>query len=91
MGVFARLLGRSKATQEEAAAAAPQTDTESAAAEAAEAAPAAEATGTTEEGREGAAAEPEAAGAATAEGAEIPKQQSADEVADSEAGEGART
>ncbi|MFE2098388.1 MULTISPECIES: hypothetical protein [unclassified Streptomyces] len=91
MGVFARLLGRSKATQE----AAPdevQTGTESGAAEVvAEADRAAEAKGSAEDGREGEAAEAKATESGAAESAEIPKQQSADAAADSEAGESART
>ncbi|MGW0410576.1 gliding motility protein [Streptomyces collinus] len=62
----------------------------------AEAVGTAEVTGAEAEGPDadapGSAAErPEAAGARPAEGAEIPRQQSADEAADSEAGEDART
>ncbi|MFF2200142.1 hypothetical protein [Streptomyces sp. NPDC058145] len=98
MGVFARLLGRSKAKREASAAevrgeGAPG---EAATPEAVEGAETAEATGSSEDGHEGAAAGAEAAGTSVtedaegAEGAEIPKQQSADEAADSEAGEGAR-
>ncbi|MFF7733877.1 hypothetical protein [Streptomyces sp. NPDC007984] len=93
MGVFARLLRRSKATAETPAAEA-QTDT--AKAGETEAAEAAETKGT--DGAEE-AAEPtaEAAQASTSstssesEGVDIPKQQSTEKAADNEAGEGART
>ncbi|MGW0863159.1 hypothetical protein [Streptomyces sp. NPDC002611] len=93
MGVFARLLRRSKATPEASAAEA-QTDTAKAGSEAEEAAEAPEAKGA--EGAEGAgeAAEASAETAAEAtegEGVDIPKQQSTDKAADNEAGEGART
>jgi hypothetical protein len=111
MGVFARLLRRSKAT-EEASTAETQADIRTAEPAAEEAG---EAKGSTDakaevvtepqaEGRTGAGVA-ETAGAedadgttateavedAAAEGVEIPKQQSADEAADREAGEGART
>ncbi|MEV5802927.1 hypothetical protein [Streptomyces collinus] len=78
------------------------TGTGAAEAEKAELGEAAEAVGTAEvtgpeaevpdaDAPESAAAQPEAAGARSAEGAEIPRQQSADEAVDSEAGENART
>ncbi|MFF7864875.1 hypothetical protein ACFZCT_00235 [Streptomyces qaidamensis] len=89
MGVFARLLRRSKATAETPAAEA-QTDTAKAGPEA-EAAEATEAKGTDGAGE---AAEPagEAAAEVTeSEGVDIPKQQSTEKAADNEAGEGART
>ncbi|WP_053851047.1 hypothetical protein [Streptomyces sp. NRRL B-24085] len=108
MGVFARLLRRSKTT-EEASTAERQADittAEPAAEEAAEAkgSTGAEADASTEAGSEARAEGTGAAGAEgtdgstateavedAAEGVEIPKQQSADEAADHEAGEGART
>ncbi|MEY9994812.1 hypothetical protein ABIE67_006844 [Streptomyces sp. V4I8] len=86
MGVFARIFRRSKAT-EEASTVEAQADTptaEPATEEAAEAKGSAETK--TEDAAEPSAAEPDAD-----DGVEIPKQQSADEAADSEAGEGART
>jgi hypothetical protein len=93
MGVFARLLRKSKAT-EEAATAEAQADTTTAVPTAQETA---EAKGSTE-AEAGAKAEDAvaktaaaAADESTGDGVEIPKQQSAGEVADSEAGEGART
>ncbi|MEU1038757.1 hypothetical protein ACFYP4_00195 [Streptomyces sp. NPDC005551] len=83
MGVFARLLRRSKAAEETSAVAAAGTVT--AGADADQAGGAKESPGT------GGGAAPEEPSEATAsEGVEIPKQQSADEAADSEAGEGAR-
>jgi hypothetical protein len=89
MGVFARLLRRSKATAETPAAEA-QTDTAKAGPEA-QAAEAAET-----KGIEGAEEAAEPAGEAAAEvteseGVDIPKQQSTEKAADNEAGEGART
>ncbi|MER6472064.1 hypothetical protein [Streptomyces collinus] len=103
MGVFARILGRTKAAREASSAGA-QAGTGPGAAEAEKVelgeTEAAEAVGTARAtGPEGpdadapgsAAAKPEAAGVRSAEGAEIPRQQSADEAADSEAGENART
>ncbi|MCX5261888.1 hypothetical protein OOK27_48540 [Streptomyces canus] len=110
MGVFARLLRRSKAT-EEASTAEAQADirtAEPAAEEAGEAKGSTDAKAEVEtepqaEGRtEAGVAEPAGAQDAdgvtateavedAAEGVEIPKQQSADEAADREAGEGART
>ncbi|MFE5757907.1 hypothetical protein ACIP4Q_33740 [Streptomyces massasporeus] len=95
MGVFARLLRRSKATAETPAAEA-QTDTAKAGPET-EAAEAAETKGT--DGAEE-AAEPTAEATTEAskstdstesEGVDIPKQQSTEKAADNEAGEGART
>jgi hypothetical protein len=86
MGVFARLLRRSKATEEtptaEAQAAEPATGAEAAEAEAA--------SGTTKTAQEPAEAD---AGVVTQTSARvgIPKQQSAEEAADNEAGEGAHT
>ncbi|MFJ8595103.1 hypothetical protein [Streptomyces sp. NPDC093598] len=89
MGVFARLLRRSKATAETPAAKA-QTDSVKAEPET-EAAETAEA-----KGGDGAGEAAEPAAEATAEvteseGVDIPKQQSTDKAADNEAGEGART
>ncbi|MGC5035071.1 hypothetical protein ACPXCS_09475 [Streptomyces sp. DT190] len=94
MGVFARLLRRSKATEEAAAEAG--SDTAQAGSEAAEAASTAEvkaAEGTPEaaepavKGSEGA----ESAKGTESEGVDIPKQQSTDKAADNEAGDSART
>jgi hypothetical protein len=84
MGVFARLIRRSKSTEDATAAEAP-----------AESAPAPE-EGAPEAGKAAAAADPAAVPApegdeAGGEGVEIPKQQSAGDVADSEAGESSRT
>ncbi|MGW7663560.1 hypothetical protein [Streptomyces sp. NPDC054756] len=93
MGVFARIFGRSKVS-EEASSAEVGADAGTETAE-----PAAEAAAETAEpsGPSGAEAEETAPAAAagtdgtgTDDGVEIPKQQSADEAADSEAGEGAR-
>ncbi|MER5181924.1 hypothetical protein ABT009_26820 [Streptomyces sp. NPDC002896] len=83
MGVFARFLRRSKGTEEASTAEAP--------AELLTAGSGAEA----EEAKGSSEAETEATPAAdaeknTAESVEIPKQQSAEEAADNEAGEGAR-
>ncbi|MFF9117455.1 hypothetical protein ACF09Y_17915 [Streptomyces massasporeus] len=92
MGVFARLLRRSKATAETPAAEA-QTDTAKAGPET-EATEAAETKGTggAEEAAEPAAeAIPEASKSTESEGVDIPKQQSTEKAADNEAGEGART
>ncbi|MET9835590.1 hypothetical protein ABZ078_41365 [Streptomyces sp. NPDC006385] len=96
MGVFARIFRRSKAT-EEASTAEAQADTPTAEPAAGEAAEAAE----TAETKESAEVEAEDADRSTAaaesddtdtdDGVEIPKQQSVDEAADSEAGESART
>ncbi|MFF5847476.1 hypothetical protein ACIP4T_38360 [Streptomyces massasporeus] len=92
MGVFARLLRRSKATAETPAAEA-QTDTAKAGPET-EAAEAAETKGTdgAEEAAEPTAeATTEASTSTESEGVDIPKQQSTEKAADNEAGEGART
>ncbi|MEU1917805.1 hypothetical protein [Streptomyces massasporeus] len=92
MGVFARLLRRSKATAETPAAEA-QTDTAKAEPET-EAAEAAETKGTdgAEEAAEPTAeATTEASTSTESEGVDIPKQQSTEKAADNEAGEGART
>ncbi|MFF8018419.1 hypothetical protein [Streptomyces sp. NPDC007929] len=96
MGVFARLLRRSKATAETPAAEA-QTDT--AKAGETEAAEAAETKGTdgAEETAEPTAEAAQASTSSTSstssesEGVDIPKQQSTEKAADNEAGEGART
>jgi hypothetical protein len=103
MGVFARLLRRSKATEEASTAEAQDgaltACSESAAEEAAEAKGSAE---VRSEDAGAAEVEPTAAQAETpagtagsdagsGEGVEIPKQQSAEATSDSEAGEGART
>jgi hypothetical protein len=89
MGVFARILRRSKAT-EEAPAAKAGNDAAKTGSEKEEAAATAEAK--TAEGASE-AAEPAAEGAegTDGEGVDIPKQQSTDKAADNEAGEGART
>ncbi|MEU3855012.1 hypothetical protein [Streptomyces sp. NPDC029554] len=91
MGVFARILRRSKAT-EEAPAAEAGSDATKAGSETEEAATA------EAKAAEGAAdtAEPTAEAtqsgeSAEGEGVDIPKQQSTDKAADNEAGEGART
>ncbi|OYP14975.1 MULTISPECIES: hypothetical protein [unclassified Streptomyces] len=99
MGVFARLLGRSKATPEASAAAAdagPEPD--GAGAEEAEAAAtatvteagAAETAEASGDGPEGVAVRSDSGTDDAAEGTGIPRQQSAGEAADSETGEGAR-
>lgn len=88
MGVFARLFRRSKAT-EEASTVEVQADTPTAEQAAEETA---EAKGSTEaQAEEPAPTAPESVATGGDDGVEIPKQQSADEAADSEAGEGART
>ncbi|MFE7898738.1 hypothetical protein ACFU3E_14695 [Streptomyces sp. NPDC057424] len=89
MGVFARLLRRSKATAETPAAEA-QTSTakagpETAAAEAAET----KVTDGAEDAAKPTAEDPTEV--TEPEGVDIPKQQSTDKAADNEAGEGART
>ncbi len=88
MGVFARLLRRSKATEETPAEA--QTDKATAGTEAEETAGAEAAKGA-EGAAEAAEAAAEAAEVTETEGVDIPKQQSTDKAADNEAGEGART
>ncbi|MHA5051163.1 hypothetical protein [Streptomyces sp. SD15] len=85
MGVFARLLRRSKAT-EEASTAEVQADTQTADA-GAEAEVAEEAKGSSESGGEAEAAR---TAETTTEDVEIPQQQTAEKAADNEAGEGAR-
>ncbi|MFE7273199.1 hypothetical protein [Streptomyces sp. NPDC057623] len=89
MGVFARIFRRSKTT-EEASTVEAQADTPTAEPAAEEAA---ETKGSVETKAEDAAesAAAESVEADGDDGVEIPKQQSADEAADSEAGEGART
>ncbi|MFD7245743.1 MULTISPECIES: hypothetical protein [Streptomyces] len=92
MGVFARLLRRSKATAETPAAET-QSDTAKAGPET-ETAEAAETKGTdgAEEAAEPTAeATTEASKSTESEGVDIPKQQSTEKAADNEAGEGART
>ena len=94
MGVFARLLGKSKAT-EEASTAETQADTQTAEPTADEAVGAKEST-EAEAGSDSAAEDTDGLTATeavedTAEGVEIPKQQSAEEAADREVGEGAHT
>jgi hypothetical protein len=89
IGVFDRLLRRSKAT-EEASTADTQTDTQPAEDRTVEAA------GEVSESEAGAGVQEAAETTATevveaADGVEIPKQQSAEAAADNEAGEGART
>jgi hypothetical protein len=85
MGVFARLLRRSKTTEEATAVGAqPEATAPEPAAEAAPAPGAADA-------GEDAAARPEAQEAAGSDGVDIPQQQSPGKAADNEAGEGART
>jgi hypothetical protein len=84
MGVFARLLRRSKAT-EEASTAEAQADTLTAETEAEVAE---EAKGSSEPAGEATAEE--TAEAATTEDVDIPQQQTAEKAADNEAGEGAR-
>ncbi|MEU6909268.1 hypothetical protein ABZ935_28650 [Streptomyces coeruleorubidus] len=88
MGVFARLLRRSKATEEKPAEA--QTDKATAGTEAEETAGAEAAKGA-EGAAEAAESATEAAEVTETEGVDIPKQQSTDKAADNEAGEGART
>lgn len=105
MGVFARLLRKSKATEEastaEVQAGTQSADTEAEVTEAAkgssEASQASESTetpGSSEPSGSGcgaATAAAEVTGAATTEDVEIPQQQTAAKAADNEAGEGART
>jgi hypothetical protein len=97
MGVFARLLRRSKATAETPAAEAQNetakagTEPETVEAQTAEAARTAETKG---DGETPEAAEPAAEATpevTESEGVDIPKQQSTEKAADNEAGEGART
>ncbi|MET8772923.1 hypothetical protein [Streptomyces sp. NPDC004658] len=96
MGVFARLLGRSKATPEASATAAgADTEPEGTEAEQAESAEvrgagSAEAEDPSGDGHEDGAVRPDSGTDDASEGAGIPRQQSAGEAADSETGEGAR-
>lgn len=84
MGVFARLLRRSKATEEASTA-----EVEAASQPACtEAEVAAKAEGSSENEGEATAG---TAGTDTAEDVDIPKQQTAEQAADNDAGEGART
>ncbi|MFF7984902.1 hypothetical protein ACFZDK_38300 [Streptomyces sp. NPDC007901] len=98
MGVFARLLGRKPKATEEPDVEAPagtEPDGSEAANAAEEAAEATAAQGTDEDddgsAETAAATEPEPAAASAVASTEIPRQQSAKEAADNEAGEGART
>ncbi|MEU6510588.1 hypothetical protein [Streptomyces sp. NPDC046942] len=101
MGVFARIFGKSKATPEtsdteatagvepdgaEAATESESTESEAAAKEAG----AAEAKGSAGDGHADVPARSDAGADEASEGSGIPKQQSAEEAADSAAGEGAR-
>lgn len=92
MGVFARLLRRSKATAETPAAEA-QTGTAKAEpeTEAAETAETKDTDGAEEAAEPTAEATAEASTSTESEGVDIPKQQSTEKAADNEAGEGART
>ncbi|MEV4447225.1 hypothetical protein [Streptomyces mirabilis] len=91
MGVFARLLGRSKTT-EEASTAAVQADTRTADTEA-EVTEEAKGSSEKSEGSEseGGAVATEPAEATAKDDVEIPQQQTAEKAADNEAGENART
>nr|WP_258055990.1 hypothetical protein [Streptomyces sp. Ru62] len=95
MGVFARLLGRSKATAEASATAvdagAEPEETEAEQAESAEARGTgpAEAKDASGDGHEDGAVRSDSGTDDASEGAGIPRQQSAGEAVDSEAGEGA--
>ncbi|MGW4979156.1 hypothetical protein [Streptomyces mirabilis] len=91
MGVFARILGRSKAT-EEASTAAVQADTQTADTEA-EVTEEAKGSSEKSEGSEseGGPAASEPAEATAKDDVEIPQQQTAEKAADNEAGESART
>ncbi|MEU6862881.1 hypothetical protein ABZ924_06335 [Streptomyces sp. NPDC046876] len=80
MGVFDRLFRRKAAAA-----------TDEVAAEGVTAEKQSEESGVAADGAAGTGAEPAAAGAPAAEAVEIPKQQSAEAAADSEAGESART
>ncbi|MCX4883996.1 MULTISPECIES: hypothetical protein [unclassified Streptomyces] len=88
MGVFDRLLRRSKTT-EEASTAEAQAGTPTAEPAAEETAAKAKGSAEAEERTEVEPAEPETDEAASGEGVEIPQQQSAEKAADSEAGEDA--
>ncbi|PZT68394.1 hypothetical protein DN402_09790 [Streptomyces sp. SW4] len=94
MGVFARLLRRSKAT-EEAPAAGQRTGAPAPEPASEDTADAADAAAKGSDGTDGAekaaAAGPERSAAENSDGVEIPKQQSAGAAVDNEAGEGARS
>ena len=91
MGVFAWLLGKSKTTEETSTADEQSvTVTDEPVAEETEAVKGSPEAGSSVE-TEITAEKTEAVAVPAAEGVEIPKQQSADEAADSEAGESART
>ncbi|MBX7553688.1 hypothetical protein [Streptomyces sp. NPDC004232] len=96
MGVFARIFGRSKATPETPDAVAQAgvepdgAEAEEVESAAAEETASAEAKGTTGDGCEDASARSGAGADETSDGSGIPKQQSAEEAADSATGEGAR-
>ncbi|MFE1033662.1 hypothetical protein ACFW40_17345 [Streptomyces sp. NPDC058807] len=90
MGVFARLLRRSKTT-EEASAEEARTGTPDTGRAAAETAPAGETADSGPRNAPDSAEADEPAEAADAEGVGIPKQQSAGEAVDNEADKGART
>lgn len=89
MGVFARLLGRSKTTEEASGEEQAVAVTDESPAEETEAAKGSPEAGSGAES-ETTAEKSEAVAVPATEGVEIPKQQSAEEAADSEAGEGAR-
>ncbi|MEU3888632.1 hypothetical protein [Streptomyces sp. NPDC029041] len=97
MGVFARLLRRSKATAETPAPEAqPETakagtEAEATEAQTAEAAPTSEAKGDEEAPQTAEPAAEATASVVESEGVDIPQQQSSEKAADNEAGEGART
>ncbi|CAM5683909.1 MULTISPECIES: hypothetical protein [Streptomyces] len=96
MGVFARLLGRSKATPEASATAVSagtepeETETEQAEAAEARGTGPAETEDASGDGHQDGAVRSDSGTDDASDGAGIPRQQSADEAADSEAGEGAR-
>ncbi|WP_369180433.1 hypothetical protein [Streptomyces mutabilis] len=90
MGVFARLLRRSKTT-EEASAEETRTDTADTERAAEETAEAVETADSGPRNTSGSAEADESAEAADADGVGIPKQQSAGEAVDNEADKGART
>jgi hypothetical protein len=94
MGVFARLLRRSQATEEASAGEAQAADTQTIGSEADGADESKGAKETAEavaEADEATAGEGPSDGSGAADDVEIPKQQTAEKAVDSEAGEGART
>ncbi|MER6124336.1 hypothetical protein ABT173_17095 [Streptomyces sp. NPDC001795] len=91
MGVFARLFQRSRTTEEAQSAEAEATQVTAEAEATDEAKSTAEARDAVEAGAGSEATAGEAGQTAAEDGVGIPKQQSAEEVADSEAEEGART